>query len=272
MASNSKRQLLSDEDMEILQGSSDDDDSDLDPCYLDNDGDTSYSSDEESGPNLSPIVGGTSSAASSASDAWVTQGQLRPKFPFSGNPGIKVNIADPDDPLAYFELFFDDPLIDMIVQQTNLYAKQFLDFNRSTLKKRSRSKEWIDTNKEEMKVYLGLLLLQGIVQKPVTNLFFSKKKSIETPFFRTTMKRERFLLFSKFIYFNDNESNQGDLPAKLFKLWPILEYLKSKFASVYLPEQDVSVDESLMLWKRRLCWKQYIPMKRARYGIKSYEL
>ena len=86
------------------------------------------------------------------------------------------------------------------------------------------------------------------------------------------MKRERFLLLSKFIHFNDNESNQGDLPAKLFKLWPILEYLKSKFASVYLPVQDVSVDESLMLWKGRLCWKQYIPMKRARYGIKSYEL
>ena len=142
--------------METLQGSSDDDDSDLDPCYLDNDGNTSYSSDKESGPNLRPIVGGTSSAASSASDdAWVTQGQLHPKFPFSGNPGIKVNSAYPDDPLAYFELFFDDPLIDMIVQQTNLYAKQFLDLNRSILKKCSRSKEWIDTNKEEMKVYLG---------------------------------------------------------------------------------------------------------------------
>ena len=27
-----------------------------------------------------------------------------------------------------------------------------------------------------------------------------------------------------------------------------------------------------MLWKGRLYWKQYIPLKRARYGVKSYEL
>ncbi|KAF8789516.1 hypothetical protein HNY73_007449 [Argiope bruennichi] len=29
----------------------------------------------------------------------------RPKFPFIGNPGIKVSIGDSDDPLDYFSLF-----------------------------------------------------------------------------------------------------------------------------------------------------------------------
>ena len=45
-----------------------------------------------------------------------------------------------------------------------------------------------------------------------------------------------------------------------------------KFASVYVPEPDVSVEESRMLWKGRLSWKQYTPLKQARYSIKSYEL
>ena len=31
-------------------------------------------------------------------------------------------------------------------------------------------------------------------------------------------------------------------------------------------------DESMILWKGRLSWKQYIPSKRARYEIKSYEI
>jgi len=36
--------------------------------------------------------------------------------------------------------------------------------------------------------------------------------------------------------------------------------------------RDISVDESLMLWKGQLGFRQYIPIKRARFGIKSYEL
>ena len=76
-------------------------------------------SDEEGGSSVNAILGGATSAGAAAdNDRWITQGQLRLRFPFSGNPGIKVNIADADDPLAYFELFFDDTLINMIVQQT----------------------------------------------------------------------------------------------------------------------------------------------------------
>ena len=199
MASNSKRSQLSDDDVDLLLGSSNDkdsdDNSDLDSCYRENDDDTLHASDEEGGSSVNAILSGAPSAGAAAdNDGWITQGQLRLRFPFSGNPAIKVNIADADDPLAYFELFFDDTLINMIVQQTNLYAKQYLDLQRSTLRKRSRSQEWIDTNEKEIRVDLGLLLLQGIVQKLVTNLFFSKrKKSIQTSLFPATIKRERFL-------------------------------------------------------------------------------
>jgi len=41
---------------------------------------------------------------------------------------------------------------------------------------------------------------------------------------------------------------------------------------VYTPAADVAIDESLRLWKGRLAMKQYIPLKRARFGLKSYEL
>ncbi|GBN52897.1 hypothetical protein AVEN_17951-1 [Araneus ventricosus] len=29
-----------------------------------------------------------------------------PKFPFTGNPGLKVSVGDSEDPLDYFNLFF----------------------------------------------------------------------------------------------------------------------------------------------------------------------
>ncbi|GFX69365.1 piggyBac transposable element-derived protein 4 [Trichonephila clavipes] len=45
-----------------------------------------------------------------------------------------------------------------------------------------------------------------------------------------------------------------------------------KFKSVYVPKPDISVDESLIAYKGRLSWKQYIPQKRARFGIKLFQL
>lgn len=59
---------------------------------------------------------------------------------------------------------------------------------------------------------------------------------------------------------------------KLAKIAPILEHLNKKFKSVYTPRREVSIDESLLLWKGRLSWIQCIRSKAARFGIKSYEL
>ncbi|GFX87029.1 piggyBac transposable element-derived protein 4 [Trichonephila clavipes] len=46
-----------------------------------------------------------------------------PKFPFTGNPGIKVRIGDSGDPLEYFNLFLDDEMFSFIVEETNRYAE-----------------------------------------------------------------------------------------------------------------------------------------------------
>jgi hypothetical protein len=55
-------------------------------------------------------------------------------------------------------------------------------------------------------------------------------------------------------------------------LKPIADHLNDKFRSVYTPECDVSVKESLMMWKGYLSRKVYVPSKCARFEIKSFEL
>ena len=61
-------------------------------------------------------------------------------------------------------------------------------------------------------------------------------------------------------------------PDKLFKLRPLIDHLFEKFQEVYTPTRNISIDESLLLWKGRLSFKQYIPLKRARFGVKSFML
>ncbi|XP_063863871.1 piggyBac transposable element-derived protein 4-like [Scylla paramamosain] len=42
--------------------------------------------------------------------------------------------------------------------------------------------------------------------------------------------------------------------------------------SNYIPKENISSDDSLLLWKGRLSWKRYIPLKRARFGMETYIL
>ena len=76
-----------------------------------------------------------------------------------------------------------------------------------------------------------------------------------------------------FMHFNNNdniETYQG--PSKLFKIYPVLSHLNTKFQILYLPGQNIAIDEFLTLWRGRITFRQYIPSKSSKVGIKSYEL
>ena len=130
----------------------------------------------------------------------------------------------------------------------------------------------MDTNPTEMKTLIGLLILQGIVQKPENEMCFSKKESIVPPYFSQIMTEIRFHLLLKFFHFADNSKFDPDQHhKKLYKIQPILDYLNSKFSSVYTPEQNICVDESLLLWRGRLGWIQYIPSKQSRFWSENLQ-
>ncbi|XP_044133452.1 piggyBac transposable element-derived protein 4-like [Bufo gargarizans] len=89
------------------------------------------------------------------------------------------------------------------------------------------------------------------------------------------MSRQRYEILLKFFHFNDNSqcpSNSSPDYDRLYKIRPLLDYLSEKCLTVYTPSENVSVDESLVKFKGRLHFKQFLPSKRARYGIKLYKL
>lgn len=195
-----------------------------------------------------------------------------PPFPFTGNAGLKVLVSDAEDPLEYFQLFFDNDILSYIAQETNRYASEFFEY--ADLTPSSRALKWKETDSNEVKRFLALLLLQGVVQKPVEKFFWSKRPILCTPFFGSVMSQPRYGLLMKFIHFEDSSSfdaNSHPHP-KLRKIYDIQSKLVTKFQDVYTPEKNVSIDESLMAYKGRLSWKQFIPSKRSRFGIKLYQL
>ena len=57
----------------------------------------------------------------------------------------------------------------------------------------------------EMKKFLGLKFLTGIVRKLNLKMYWLTEQLLSTPVFFKIMKRDRFLLILKFLYFNNND-------------------------------------------------------------------
>ncbi|KAG8239306.1 hypothetical protein J437_LFUL015082 [Ladona fulva] len=165
-------------------------------------------------------------------------------------------------PLKFFELFFDDDVIGFIANETNRYASQsFRD---------KPSGEWFRNSC----FFLALVMLQSIIRKPDLEFYWSTRPILATPFFEQIMSYRRFVKIRQHLHFCDNEEYDPETHpnSKLNKIWPVYQKLEEKFKKLYTPERDITIDESLLLYKGRLGWRQFIPQKRARFGIKTIVL
>ena len=258
-----ERKRLSDSDISKLLEEYDSDD--LEPFSSE-----SSSSDEE-------ISDGNASDDDSEDDIalptdWTTIGKIRSPFSFRSNPGVQFTVQDRENPVEFFEKFFDNEVVEFLVTETNRFANQFIDEHIQTLPKHSRVNKWYDTNVSEMKVFIGLLLIQAIDSKADNSMYFSTRESVSSPFFRKIMSGRRFDLLHKFLHLVDNDTITDGPGRKLAKIRPFTDLMVKKFQDNYILDKCISIDESLLGWKGHLSWVQYIPAKRKRFGIKFYEL
>jgi hypothetical protein len=58
----------------------------------------------------------------------------------------------------------------------------------------------------------------------------------------------------------------------LFKVGPLYDIANQRLLSTYVPSQFIAIDEGMVPWKGRLSFRQYIPNKPDRFGMKLYIL
>ncbi|CAG5029771.1 unnamed protein product [Parnassius apollo] len=199
---------------------------------------------------------------------------------FSGpTPGP---ITDYDTPYEAFTDIWSTSFMEYIVQETNRYASQEIEKLRiaGKLKESSRLHQWTPTDVDEMYIFFAIYVFMGIDIRTSQHEYWKTTGYLEMPRFRQLMSYNRYILLSKFIHFADNSDRSQNLlqservvySAKLAKIAPVLKHLNSVFSKLYNLRQDVSIDESLTLFKWRLSWVQSIRSKASHFGIKSYEL
>ena len=109
----------------------------------------------------------------------------------------------------------------------------------------------------------------GLDKKPRLTDYWSKN-ILYTNDVKKLMPRNRFELILRMWHFSDNnECPRGD---RLFKIQPLIDRLLERFQTANIPNKEICIDETLVPFRGRLSFKQYIKNKRHKFGIKLYKL
>ena len=88
------------------------------------------------------------------------------------------------------------------------------------------------------------------------------------------MTRDRFLHILCFLHFADN-SQRPDESEEYDRVWilrTVFDKVNKAYALFYNPSEHLVVDNINVKFKGRVIFRQYIPKKRKRFGIKPYKL
>lgn len=182
-----------------------------------------------------------------------------------------LQLPEGDSPMDYFNLLVDDSFYELVTCETNIYATEV--FLSHGTKEHSRISRWKDITHDEIKIFFALLIHMGTISLNHVQDYWKRDPLFSIPIFSASMSRDRFFLIFRCLHFSTNPGPNDPQPTdRLFKIRPVVNYFNNKMQQIYYPGRHLSLDESMVLWRGRLLFRQYIKNKRHRYGIKLYSL
>jgi hypothetical protein len=183
-------------------------------------------------------------------------------------PGMKGNGYQADTPLKSFELFFDDAMITEIVTWTD----QKIENVKTSYT--SKAGFLYNTSVTEIRALIGILLFLGTTKssKESTASIWAKDRTGK-PICIAAMSQKRSLFLVYCLRFDDSTTRaQRRADDKLAPIRNIYDKFVVACEANYTPGTGCTVDESLHGFRGRCSFKQYIPNKLSKYGIKVYVL
>lgn len=185
---------------------------------------------------------------------------------FTESHGSNHGLQD-GTPYDYFSLFFDEDFYVQLAHETNLYAalRQPPDTADPNEPYNTSYPSWRPTSAEEMKAFLGINILMGIIDLPEYADYFSSDPLLHVEQVSRVFTKNRWELLCRFLHVTSDDPNSTD---KLKKLRPLIDVLSNRFAASRTPGQRMSLDEGMVKYNGRLGWKQYNQSKPDKWGMK----
>lgn len=170
-------------------------------------------------------------------------------------------------PYECWRCIISEDMIEKIVEYTNMYIFSIKD-------QFERERDAKPTDVVEFKAFIGLLYLAGILK---SNRQLLEEMWSEDGFgverFRLVMSLKRFKFLIRCTRFDDpNTRKIRKLEDKLAAVRELLTMFVANCQKSYSLGQDVTVDEKTEGFRGRCAFKQYIPSKPYKIGLKFYAL
>ncbi|KAL5239190.1 hypothetical protein ACI65C_006600 [Semiaphis heraclei] len=146
-------------------------------------------------------------------------------------------------PISYFMKYFTEEAFNDMAMYTNIYAEQKL------------TNQWVQTTSAEMKVFVGIHLMMGVLNLPRVRMYWQKEFRIDI--IANNMTRNRFFELRTHFHVMNNEEIPQTNTDKFIKVRPLYNHMKNRFYQLPI-EQNISIDEQMVPFKGKLAPKQYM--------------
>ncbi|CAG9575734.1 unnamed protein product [Danaus chrysippus] len=183
-------------------------------------------------------------------------------------PGVSPAARSAQSELECWSVFCPDTMLSVMLTHTN-----------SQIRERNSASEAIPHYRKEMdmselKAFFGLLYIAGFYRSGRQNTIdLWVPDGTEVEIFRLTKPRQRFHFIQSCLRFDDKSTREErKLFDNLAPIRQVFDIFVENCRKVYILDAYVTIDEMLLAFRGRCQFRQYIPSKPAKYGIKILAL
>ncbi|KAL6100943.1 uncharacterized protein ACO6RY_07977 [Pungitius sinensis] len=163
------------------------------------------------------------------------------------------------DIASTFRLFVTPAIEDIVLEMTNLEGR------------RRYGDDWKGMDRVDLRAYVGLLILAGVYRSRGEAAASLWDAESGRAIFRATMPLKDFHAYSRLLRFDDRETRRERRASdKLAAVRDVWDAWVLRLPLLYNPGPEVIVDEQLVPFRGRCPFRQYMPSKPAKYGIKTW--
>lgn len=192
-------------------------------------------------------------------NTWKSVGKPQDNSPFTKPSGPNIPTVA-SRPIEIFHCLLPHEFIDILTTETNKYIQQ-------------NGNKCAPTTKQEMLNFIGINIMMGVKRLPSYRDYWSNDAKLNDSYISSKMTVNRFGSLLSHLHLNDNtKSPRRGHPYfdKLYKVRPIIDTLNKTFKKCYNPDQNQSIDESMIKFKGRSSMKQYNAAKPIKRGYKVW--
>lgn len=169
--------------------------------------------------------------------------------------------------MEVWKCLFSNEIVQHLVQCTNIYITK----NKTHFSREGDSHE---TTVEEIKALIGILYICGAMKSSHVNtkdIWATDGTGIDIV--SCTMSRNRFHFLLRSLRLDDvrNRANRTNID-KITHVREVFELFVSNCQKAYTIGEYATLDENLVAFRGRCSFRQYMPNKPAKYGLKVFML